>query len=221
MNSKKGWETRRNRGWKNPLKRSESRRHRVLQEKYGLSPEESEKQLAKVKCDCCGRPFEEETPHIDHDHVTGKFRGMVHQQCNVAIGMLKDCPGRMAMAAKYVDPFYRESRDSGNRYLDLLGAIAAEDAAGLKKAGESYGSSWKKSGGVNAYCMLKRKWDRIIQQCEKPEISLDIFRAAFHDKRSEGIIDDIRDLRRYLLLVEAELRARGTESATSTHRDNK
>jgi hypothetical protein len=35
-----------------------------------------------------------------------------------------------------------------------------------------------------------------------------VFRAIASDARPDGIIDDIRDLRRYLLLVEAEMLAR-------------
>jgi hypothetical protein len=72
--------------------------------------------------------------------------------------------------------------------------------------------------------MLARKWDRIEkaldpQQTENPT-PWDIFAAAKRDDRAEGIIDDIRDLRRYLMLVEAELAAQGTKSAFTRHRDS-
>lgn len=43
----------------------------------------------------------------------------------------------------------------------------------------------------------------------------DIFKAIDQDARPEGVIDDIRDLRRYLLLVEAEMRARAQRAAAS------
>jgi len=121
--------------------------------------------------------------------------------------------------------------------LDHLQQIADGDVAGLKKAQKSYGDSWKKRGGVGAFMMLARKWDR-LEEALKPAnefagqgsaavvrntteacAAYDIFRAAELDKRSEGIIDDIRDLRRYLLLVESEIIARGT--VHGTHRDNK
>jgi hypothetical protein len=46
----------------------------------------------------------------------------------------------------------------------------------------------------------------------------DIFAHIFADQRAEGVIDDIRDLRRYLALVEAEARALGF---SATHRDNR
>lgn len=114
------------------------------------------------------------------------------------------------------------------RHLDFLEQIGAEDAAGLKKAFQSYGPSWKSRGGVGAFMMLARKFDRLENGlkpreedpsiCRLGVMPYDIFRAATVDTRSEGVIDDIRDLRRYLMLVEAELRARGV--AHGTHRDN-
>ena len=40
------------------------------------------------------------------------------------------------------------------------------------------------------------------------EYNYDVFQAAAEDMREEGILDDICDLRRYLFLVEAEVRMR-------------
>lgn len=81
--------------------------------------------------------------------------------------------------------------------------ICAEDWTSLDKAEEDYGNSWKKRGGIGAFMMLARKWDRIENQVN--DYTYDIFLALDEDKRPEGLIDDIRDLRRYLLLVEAEM----------------
>lgn len=108
------------------------------------------------------------------------------------------------------------SSDSGEGFLGQLDKIAAEDAAGLKKAYESYGPSWKQRGGIGAAMMMLRKFDRMEQRLKK--LNWDIFRAIIEDDRGEGIIDDVRDARRYLLLIEAEMRARGFDR---THRDNK
>jgi hypothetical protein len=88
-------------------------------------------------------------------------------------------------------------------YMGRLGDVVNEDVVALRKARESYGDSWKKRGGVGAYMMLARKIDRLENQAEKHHY--DIFAAAAADTRPEGIIDDIRDLRRYLILVEAEI----------------
>jgi hypothetical protein len=122
------------------------------------------------------------------------------------------------------------TQDSGNKFLELLETIGAEDAAGLKKAAESYGNSWKSRGGVGAFMMLARKWDRMENRVKREVYTAtpekmgrwagpyDIFHHIAADPRAEGVIDDVRDLRRYLMLVEAEMRARGFDA---THRDNK
>lgn len=98
-----------------------------------------------------------------------------------------------------------------------LREVAEADVTGLLEAEKNYGSSWRKRGGVGAFMMLARKWDRLETALmphptdstiangsseEMPCAPWDIFRAYEIDQREEGIIDDIRDLRRYLMLVE-------------------
>jgi len=89
---------------------------------------------------------------------------------------------------------------------NILG-LANQDVEGLHSSEQSYGDSWKQRGGVGAFMMLARKWDRLEKQVN--EYNYDVFLAAKDDMREEGILDDIRDLRRYLFLVEAEVRMRG------------
>ena len=84
--------------------------------------------------------------------------------------------------------------------------ISAEDWTSLDKAEEDYGDSWRKRGGIGAFMMLARKWDRIEKQVF--DYTYDIFLALEEDRRPEGLIDDIKDLRRYLLLVEAHMRTK-------------
>jgi len=83
--------------------------------------------------------------------------------------------------------------------LDLDFVIAKE---------KEYQGSWKKRGGIGAFMMLARKWDRIEPQVAKYEGNL--IKAIRKDTRKEGILDDIRDLRGYLMLVEAELLSRAS-----------
>jgi hypothetical protein len=93
-----------------------------------------------------------------------------------------------------------------SRILQEVEKLAQEDAFKLEEAEKSYGDSWKKRGGVGAFMMLARKWDRIAQQNSMKNTGYDIFKAIKQDNYSEtGLLDDIRDLRRYLLLVEAEM----------------
>jgi hypothetical protein len=90
-----------------------------------------------------------------------------------------------------------------NPIYNMVVGLAQEDAKVLEQRDRSYGSSWEKRGGVGAFMMLARKWDRIEKQTERH--AWDIFKAVEADPTDTGIIDDIRDLRRYLLLVEARL----------------
>ena len=81
--------------------------------------------------------------------------------------------------------------------------IARNDVQALKAAEKSYGVSWRKRGGMGAFMMLARKWDRIENQVKAE--NYDIFSSYEKDKRQEGLLDDIQDLRRYLLLVEEHI----------------
>ena len=89
---------------------------------------------------------------------------------------------------------------------DLLRMIASADVTILEDKGKSYGSSWRKRGGVGAFMMLARKWDRIENQMEAA--GYDIFgpvKKEMSASTTDGLLDDIRDLRRYLLLVEGHV----------------
>lgn len=104
--------------------------------------------------------------------------------------------------------------DSGDEFLRLLAVVSHTDVQALIAAQKSYGNSWKQRGGVGAFMMLARKWDRLENRLKKPRTgtdTYDIFHHVIADTRAEGVIDDIRDLRRYLMLVEAELLACGHE----------
>jgi len=88
-------------------------------------------------------------------------------------------------------------------YIDKVEQVATADVAGIKEKDAAYGGSWQKRGGVGAFMMLARKWDRIEVAVEKH--NWDIFVTIIDDIREENTLDDIRDLRRYLTLVEAEI----------------
>jgi hypothetical protein len=86
-------------------------------------------------------------------------------------------------------------------YAELLNTVTANDVHFLVVRRRTYGDSWKKRGGVGAFMMLARKWDR-IENIMEHAFGYDIFKACVQE---ESFLDDVRDLRRYLTLVEAEL----------------
>lgn len=100
------------------------------------------------------------------------------------------------------------SRSPKQSYIDYVHFVTRSDNDAIAIKDKEYGGSWKRRGGVGAYMMVARKIDRLEEQMKKA--GYDIFKAIKEDTRQEGIIDDIRDLRRYLILIEAEMLATGT-----------
>ena len=101
-----------------------------------------------------------------------------------------------------------EERPLGERKMESkwieIRDIAQNDIRSLIESEKSYGDSWKRRGGTGAFMMLARKFDRIEQQSEK--CNYDVFTAGSTFTGEEGLLDDIGDLRRYLLLVEHHIR---------------
>lgn len=87
----------------------------------------------------------------------------------------------------------------------LLEALALKDVEVLKEKGKHYGDSWRKRGGVGAFMMLARKWDRIENMAIAK--GYDVF-----DAERDGVLEDIADLRRYLLLVEGHMLDRAAKN---------
>jgi Recombination endonuclease VII len=53
--------------------------------------------------------------HVDHDHATGRVRGMLCFPCNAAIGHLRDDPQVVRRAAVYLEKAKRASDGRGCR----------------------------------------------------------------------------------------------------------
>lgn len=74
---------------------------------YGITLEEYDKILFNQngKCKICGKENGKRYKrlHIDHNHATGKIRGLLCHSCNVAIGFLHDDPELLQRAIDYLN----------------------------------------------------------------------------------------------------------------------
>lgn len=78
-----------------------------LKREYGLTLEEYDHMLLSQGgvCKVCKGPplAKDNTYHVDHDHVSGKVRGILCHPCNVAIGNALESPERLRKLADYLE----------------------------------------------------------------------------------------------------------------------
>lgn len=89
-------------------------RHYALKNKFGISLDDYlsllDRQNGKCRiCDMTIRAFSykggkgaRESACVDHDHTTGKVRGLLCNPCNTGLGLFGDVPGRLEKAALYL-----------------------------------------------------------------------------------------------------------------------
>lgn len=77
----------------------------TLKSKYGISLAEYNTMLENqnYKCLVCGDSPIYQRLHVDHNHTTGKIRGLLCQPCNVSIGKMKESPELLRKLADYVE----------------------------------------------------------------------------------------------------------------------
>ena len=71
---------------------------------YGLSVDEYHSLLIKANncCTICGKGNSKKRLSVDHDHSTGKVRGMLCDKCNRGLGHFNDDPKLLQKAVKYL-----------------------------------------------------------------------------------------------------------------------
>lgn len=80
-------------------------RERAKERRYGITQEQFDQMLIDQdnKCGICDIEFKNtKSTHIDHCHKTDKVRGILCNDCNVALGQFYDSPELMENAIKYL-----------------------------------------------------------------------------------------------------------------------
>jgi hypothetical protein len=75
-----------------------------LKRKFGLTLDEYEQLLRSQggRCAVCGAKPGRASLHVDHDHGTGKIRGLLCFRCNGGLGQFQEKPARLVRAADYL-----------------------------------------------------------------------------------------------------------------------
>jgi len=76
-------------------------------ERYGLTPEDYALLLERAggRCEICGTqdPGAKQSFGVDHDHETGRVRGLLCTTCNAGLGMFGDDLERIRKAVRYLE----------------------------------------------------------------------------------------------------------------------
>jgi hypothetical protein len=80
----------------------EYRRRYMLKKNYGITPEQFDTMLLQQggACAICRETIAK--PHVDHDHKTGRVRGILCANCNVGLGMFGDDVKSLRSAIAYL-----------------------------------------------------------------------------------------------------------------------
>ena len=96
-------------------------------------------------------------------------------------------------------------------FASSLQAVTEDDVTALIESRIHYGDSWRAEGGFSAWFNIKRKVDRLVKLMSRDATPTrdryDIFGHIQSDlaEGGEAVLDAVRDMRRYLILVEAHL----------------
>lgn len=90
------------------------KRHKIY--RYGISLNKVNELIfeQKNRCAICGQNFDDifniyidkltiRSPRVDHNHKSGKIRGILCNKCNILLGMVKDNTSILLKAVDYLD----------------------------------------------------------------------------------------------------------------------
>ena len=80
-----------------------SEQHNDRKRKYGMSKADFDNlyELQKGACQICGGNLNHSL-NVDHDHKTGRVRGLLCSYCNTGLGLFRDDVGTLAKAIAYL-----------------------------------------------------------------------------------------------------------------------
>lgn len=85
-----------------------------LRQRYGLTVEAWEQlfQAQQGACGLCGQPATNRRLNVDHDHSTGRIRGLLCNICNRAVGLEERYPGWLARAQTWIEEVAENAEDA-------------------------------------------------------------------------------------------------------------
>lgn len=76
--------------------------------RYGITRKEADALIKKQKAVCAICKLTPKRWCVDHDHATGKFRGLLCSTCNAGLGGLRDSINNLKAAISYLEKHERQ-----------------------------------------------------------------------------------------------------------------
>ncbi len=151
------------------------------------------------RCAVCGRKLGPRTPHVDHDHETGRVRGLLHGSCNRALGLLRDDPDVLESGARYLRRSRRNTAGQcGMKRCSKCGEL--KERAWFNRRGrdglqpkcracqrEHYGENKATVLARQREYYIENRDERIAYQCEYREANHDVIRARRRKHRDANL----------------------------------
>jgi hypothetical protein len=85
------------------------RKNKVLKQKFDITIEDYDTMMLRQNgvCAICGQEDTQFALGVDHNHTTGRVRGLLCNPCNRALGLLKESTKNMYAMIDYINQ-YRE-----------------------------------------------------------------------------------------------------------------
>lgn len=118
------------------------------------------------KCDICGISKKEDRLHVDHDHATGRIRGLLCHRCNSMLGLARDDTTILANGVKYLEKDRRRDFEPITQVAFNLGGWKDIDArdAGIVAALESLElPEDEKDFLTDCYGLSKVTWNQSVK----------------------------------------------------------
>ena len=90
-------------------------------------------------------------------------------------------------------------------HMAYLDKVKDFDVRTLRHKEATYKGSWKRRGGIGAFMMLARKWDRLEGMAEASGYDIMAMLRKDLTGADGSPLAEVRDLRQYLTLVEAQI----------------
>lgn len=145
--------------------------------KYNITEGEFKEQLARQNYHCygCQCSLDIYSARIDHDHTTGKVRGLLCNNCNWALGHLKDKRETLYRLSAYLE----YDKDKTGVYLigSLRNERVPQTAQVLRKAGFTTWDQWFSAGpeADDSFQKYHTALGLTFQEALKSEVASHIF----------------------------------------------